>query len=63
MGHVTLRQLSRQLADGRIGHEEYRRRRARLIEETLAALHADSESTGPNTDPPPSRADRGRRAR
>lgn len=61
--HLTLRQLSRQLADGRIGHEEYRRRRAELIDETLATLHADGESTGPTTDAPPARGRQERRGR
>ncbi len=48
MARASLRQLSRQFARKAIGKDEYRRRRADLIDEIIAARDAD-HATGPTT--------------
>ena len=51
MARASLRQLSRQFARKAIDKVEYRRRRAELIDELIAARDAEPQ-TGPNTETP-----------
>ncbi len=51
MAKASLRQLSRQFARKVIDKSEYRRRRAELIDEVIAARDPE-QSTGPTTGKP-----------